>query len=225
MTRLGPYAVAGAVGATLARLGDGPVRLARAVAVLERAPLITAARLAGIDPERGVGVRRAARARRDPARRPPARVRARARARRGAERADGGRARPAARDAARILGEAGAAPEAVAVHLLHAEPRGDEAVAHTLAEAGRRALASGALTEAAALLARALAEPPPPASARRCCWTSRGRSTGSAAPRRSTACSRRPTPPLDEVDRAAGGARADVGERSGRARIRGRRSR
>ena len=35
MTRLGPYAVAGAVGAALARLGDGPVRLAHAVAVLE----------------------------------------------------------------------------------------------------------------------------------------------------------------------------------------------
>ena len=45
----------------------------------------------------GLGVRRAARARRDPARRAPARVRARAGARRGAERADGGRARPAAR--------------------------------------------------------------------------------------------------------------------------------
>ena len=36
VTRLGPYAVAGAVGATLARLGDAPARLARAVAVLER---------------------------------------------------------------------------------------------------------------------------------------------------------------------------------------------
>ncbi len=63
--------------------------------------------------------------------------------------------------AARILAEQGAAPEAVAVHLLHAEPRGDEAVAQTLAEAGRRALASGALAEAAASLERALAEPPP----------------------------------------------------------------
>ena len=33
---------------------------------------------------------------------------------------------------------------AVAVHLLRSEPRGDEDVAATLAEAGRRALASGA---------------------------------------------------------------------------------
>ena len=97
VTRLGPYAVAGAVGAALARLGEGPVRLAHAVAVLERAPLVTAARLAGVGSEQAVGVRRAARARRDPARRPPARVRARAGARRGAERADGGRARAAAR--------------------------------------------------------------------------------------------------------------------------------
>ena len=54
--------------------------------------------------------------------------------------------------AARILGEAGAAPETVAVHLLHADPRGDEAVAMTLAAAGRRALASGALDEADACL-------------------------------------------------------------------------
>ena len=78
VTRVGPYAVAGAVSATLARLGDGPGRLARAVAVLDRAPLITAARLAGIDPEAAAVFGGAARARRDPARRPSARVRARA---------------------------------------------------------------------------------------------------------------------------------------------------
>jgi len=162
VTRLGPYAVAGAVSATLARLGDGPGRLARAVAVLDRAPVITAARLAGIDPEQAsefgeqlvrAGILRDAR---------PLEFE-----------------HPLVRDAvvsgltageraglhahaARILGEAGAAAEAVAVHLLHADPRGDEAVATTLAEAGRRALASGALNEAAACLARALAEPPAP---------------------------------------------------------------
>jgi DNA-binding CsgD family transcriptional regulator len=65
--------------------------------------------------------------------------------------------------AARILSEAGAPPPAVAVHLLHTEPRGDEAVAATLAEVGRRALRSGAPEEAGALLARAVAEPPPAA--------------------------------------------------------------
>ena len=67
-------------------------------------------------------------------------------------------------EAARILGEAGGAPEAIAIHLLHAEPRGDEEVASVLAEAGRRALASGALSEAVLLMERALAEPPPAAS-------------------------------------------------------------
>ena len=161
MTRLGPYAVAGAVGATLARLGDAPARLARAVAVLERAPLITAARLAGLDPEEAsalgeqlvrAGILRDVR----PLEFEHALVRDAVLS--GLTAAE--RARLHA-DAARILAEAGAAPEAIAVHLLHAEPRGDEAVAQTLAEAGRRALASGALTEAAASLARALAEPPP----------------------------------------------------------------
>ena len=50
VTRLGPYVVADAVAASLARLGDGPGALARAVAVLETAPLATAARLAGSAP-------------------------------------------------------------------------------------------------------------------------------------------------------------------------------
>jgi DNA-binding CsgD family transcriptional regulator len=160
VARLGPYAVAEAVGATLARLGEGPARLADAVAVLERTPLITAARLVGVDSREAstfaerlvrAGILRDAR----PVEFEHALVR---------EAVLGGltageRARLHA-DAARILGEAGAAPETVAVHLLHAEPCGDEAVAGTLAEAGRRALASGALSEAAACLARALAEPP-----------------------------------------------------------------
>ena len=161
VTRLGPYAVAGAVGATLARLGDAPARLARGVAVLERAPLITAARLAGLDPEEAsalgerlvrAGILRDVR----PLEFEHALVRDAVLS--GMTAAE--RARLHA-DAARVLAGAGAAPEAVAVHLLHAEPRGDEAVAQTLADAGRRALASGALTEAAASLARALAEPPP----------------------------------------------------------------
>ena len=65
--------------------------------------------------------------------------------------------------AAGMLRDAGAAPEAIAVHLLHTEPCGDEEVASALAEAGRRALASGALSEAAASLTRAVAEPPPAA--------------------------------------------------------------
>ena len=160
--RLGPYAVAGAVGAALARLGEGPVRLAHAVAVLEKAPLVTAARLARVGTEQASafgdqlvrgGILRDLR----PLEFEHGLVRDAVLSGLTA----GERARLHA-DAARILGDAGAAPEAVAVHLLHAEPRGDEAVAGTLAAAGRRALASGALTEAAALLARAVAEPPPP---------------------------------------------------------------
>jgi len=162
VTRLGPYAVAGAVGATLARVGDGPVRLAQAVAVLEEAPLATAARLAGVDSDQAsafgeqlvrAGILRDVR----PLEFEHALVRDAVRNGMTA----GERARLHA-DAAGILADAGAAPEAIAVHLLHAEPRGEEAVARTLAEAGRRALASGALTEAAASLSRAVAEPPPP---------------------------------------------------------------
>jgi hypothetical protein len=36
-------------------------------------------------------------------------------------------------DAAAMLARSGAPPEAVAVHLLHTEPRGDQGVASTLA--------------------------------------------------------------------------------------------
>jgi len=161
VTRLGPYAVAGAVSAALARLGAGPVRLAHAVAVLERAPLVTAARLARIGSEQAAafaeqlvraGILRDVR--------PLEFAHALVRDAVLSGLTAGERARLHA-EAARILGDAGAAPEAIAVHLLHAEPRGDEAVAGVLAEAGRRALASGALSEAAALLERAVAEPPP----------------------------------------------------------------
>ena len=161
--RDGPYAVAGAVGATLARLGEGQARLATAVAVLENAPLMTAARLAGVAADEAsafgeqlvrAGILRDGR----PLEFEHALVRDAVLSAMTA----GARARLHA-EAARILGDAGAAPEAVAVHLLHAEPRGDRAVAGILAEAGRRALASGALTEAAALLARGVAEPPPTA--------------------------------------------------------------
>ena len=196
VTRLGPYAVAGAVGATLARLGEGPVRLAHAVAVLESAPLVTAARLAGVGAEQAsafgeqlvrAGILRDAR----PLEFEHALVRDAVLSGLTA----GERARLHA-DAARILGDAGAAPEAIAVHLLHAEPRGDEAVAGAAcrgrpARAGvgsadrGRGVAGAGRRRAASARRRA----------RRCCWTSRVRSTGSAARRRSTACSRRTTPP------------------------------
>ena len=160
VARAGPDAVAGAVGATLARLGDGPTRLARGVAVLGNAPLVLVARLTGIDAREAsgfaeqlvrAGILRDVR----PLEFEHALVRDAVLG--GLTAAERSRLHA---DAARMLADAGAGPEAVAVHLLHTEPQGDEHVADTLAAAGRRALGSGALNEAAACLARALAEPP-----------------------------------------------------------------
>ena len=99
------------------------------------------------------------------------------------------------------------------MHLLHAEPRGEAAVAATLAEAGRRALASAAAVEAAACIARALAEPPPAGDRAALLLDLARAEHGPGGPRRSTTCSRRRT------DRRPGpprprGARAGVGERS-----------
>ena len=62
--------------------------------------------------------------------------------------------------AARLLQESGAPSERVAVHLQATQPAGNEHTAAVLADAGRRAHARGAPAVAAALLARALAEPP-----------------------------------------------------------------
>ena len=142
----------------------GPIALARGVAVLETAPLVTAARLSGIDPEQAstlgeqlvrAGILRDSR--------PLEFEHALVRDAVLSEMTAGERARLHA-DAARVLADAGAASEAVAVHLLHAEPRGDPAVAATLAEVGRRALAVGGPgARPPAALARALAEPPPAA--------------------------------------------------------------
>jgi DNA-binding CsgD family transcriptional regulator len=159
----GPYAVADAVAETLVRLGDAPADLARCVAVLETAPLITAARLAGIDAEEasalsemlvGAGILRDAR----PLVFEHALVRDAVLS--GMSAAERERLHA---QAARILTAAGAAAEAVAVHLLHIEAGADPAVASTLAEVGRRALRSGAPEEAAAFLGRAVAERPPAA--------------------------------------------------------------
>ena len=157
----GPDAVAGAVGATLARLGDGPTRLARAVAVLEQRAARHGRPAGRHRRARGLRLRRAARARRDPARRPSARVRARARPRRRAGRAHGGRALAAARRRrAHARGRGRRDRRRSPSTCCTRNPQGDERVADTLAAAGRRALGSGALNEAAACLARALAEPP-----------------------------------------------------------------
>ena len=65
--------------------------------------------------------------------------------------------------AAGLLRDRAAGPERVALHLLHAPPAGDAAVATELREAASLAERRGAPTAAVALLRRALAEPPPPA--------------------------------------------------------------
>ena len=159
----GPDAVLLAVEATLARLGPGPVRLARAVAILDGATLATAGRLAALDHAE------AARATDELVRagvlrdtRPLVFEHALVRdaVMRGTSTAERARLHE---DAARLLRDAGAAHEVVAVHLLRTDPAGDPEVAATLASAGQRALASGALEEAIVCLARAVAEPPPAA--------------------------------------------------------------
>jgi DNA-binding CsgD family transcriptional regulator len=160
----GPEAIAGPIRSALARLGPAAVAVAQAVAVLGQAPLAVAARLAALEIDRTAaigeqlvhaGVLLDAR----PLRFQHALVRdavladvsATARERLHAE-------------AAQVLAELGAPLERVAGHLIQTEPTGNETRAETLALAGRRALASGALEEAAACLLRALAEPPPPAA-------------------------------------------------------------
>jgi len=65
------------------------------------------------------------------------------------------------REAARLLHDAGGAPERVAEHLLATEPAADGWVVDRLVDAARRAAASGAPESAAVYLRRALAEPPP----------------------------------------------------------------
>ena len=64
--------------------------------------------------------------------------------------------------AAALLSRAGAAPEAVAVHLLETAPHGDDAVVDGLRRAAERVAAHGGLEAAARYLHRALAEPPRP---------------------------------------------------------------
>jgi DNA-binding CsgD family transcriptional regulator len=66
-------------------------------------------------------------------------------------------------EAARLIAAAGAAPERVAAHLLHAPPAGDAWAVGELRRAAQRALSEGAADAAARDLRRALAEPPPAA--------------------------------------------------------------
>jgi DNA-binding CsgD family transcriptional regulator len=63
--------------------------------------------------------------------------------------------------AAELLGEAGAAPQHVAAHLLHVPPRGRHSIVTLLREAAGRSASEGAVDTARSYLVRALAEPPP----------------------------------------------------------------
>jgi DNA-binding CsgD family transcriptional regulator len=68
--------------------------------------------------------------------------------------------------AAAMLGDAGAEPERIAVHLLATDPEGEPTVVEILTEAARRALDRAAPEAAIAYARRALAEPPDPAARR-----------------------------------------------------------
>ncbi|MGD9736884.1 MAG: AAA family ATPase [Solirubrobacterales bacterium] len=159
---LGPRAVSRAVLLRLARLGDGDVAVARALAVLgEGAEVAEVAALAGVD-ERTVAGSTAELMRVEILRRE----------------APLGFVHPLVRDAvyedlpptqreldharaARLLRDAGAAPERVAAHFLLVPPLGEEWVAELLVGAAHAAAEKGAPETAVAYLKRALDEPLP----------------------------------------------------------------
>ncbi len=158
--RLGGPAVGRWTVARLGRLPPAADGLARALAVLEVADLPQAAALAGLDADEAALAADALAAADIVAHGRPLTF-AHPMVREGLY----GQLSPAARErahraAARLLHDAGAAPERVAEHLLATDPAGDGWVAERLADAGGRAAASGAPESAAAFLRRALAEPP-----------------------------------------------------------------
>ncbi len=164
VTEVTPPTVSRAVAATLARLGAEATALARAAAVLgDGIALDAAAELAGLP------VERAAAAATDLVRSgllddaTPMRFRhpiLTAAVRAGLSTYDRAAAHARAAD---LLRARGAAPERVALQLLHAPPAGNASVVSELRLAAESARERGAPTTAAALLLRALAEPPEPA--------------------------------------------------------------
>ncbi|HET7572448.1 MAG TPA: AAA family ATPase [Gaiellaceae bacterium] len=158
---IGPRSVATAVQLRLAGLRAEATRLARAAAVLgDDAPLPLAAALAGLDEEvAAAAADELAEATLLEDARPLRFVHPIVAAAISESLLAGEREALHAR-AARLLEQAGAAVDAIAVHLLALAPRGDARVAALLLEAARRALGGGAPESAARLLERALAEPP-----------------------------------------------------------------
>lgn len=149
------------VRARLRRLPPGCIALARAVAVLgQRAVPTLAARLADLDDDEAA---RAADALAevvifDPAR-PFAFVHTLVRSSVYSEMSSRERAESHGR-AARLLAEAGEAPDRIAVHLLATNPGADAEMVNTLQQAARGARNRGAPDVAVTFLLRALAEPP-----------------------------------------------------------------
>ena len=145
----------------LARLGSDAAGLAQAVAILERAELDQAARLAGLVPLNGArAVQLLVRAGvLDEA--PLCFAHPILRAAVYREMAVTERAEAHGR-AARLLAEAHASPARVAEHLLATAPAGDAWVVEQLRAAAWEATARGAPESGAAYLRRALTEPPPP---------------------------------------------------------------
>jgi DNA-binding CsgD family transcriptional regulator len=147
----------------LGRLPAPAARLARAVAVLERAQLPRAAALAELDPAEAAEAADVLVAAGILApERPLAFVHPLVRAGVYEELAVADRSL-AHRRAAELMDDDAAGEERAAEHLLATEPAGDPWIARRLVEAARTAARRGAPESAAVLLRRALAEPPPAA--------------------------------------------------------------
>lgn len=160
---LAPDTVTRSVTLRLSRLPASAGELADALAILGgEAELGIAASLAGLNAETAAdAVDALAEARLVERGRPLRFVHPLVRAALRSRLAPGTRARLHGR-AAELLAAGGAAPEAVAAHLLETSPAGDLGVVRALRTAAEHASSAGALDAAARYLARALAEPPLP---------------------------------------------------------------
>ena len=148
-------------GLRLARLGPDAARLARAVAILERAELAQAARLAGLTAAEAARTGEVLVRAGVLTERPLAFAHPLLRSAVYREIAVADRAEEHGR-AARLLAEGHAGAARVAEHLLAAVPAGDGWVVEQLRTAAREAVAGGAPESATAYLRRALDEPPSP---------------------------------------------------------------
>lgn len=156
-----PDTVARAVLFRLGRFGDDAIALARAIAVMGRAPdLRHAAKLAGLDEDRAVEVCDRLRAAEVLAAGTPVEfVHPLVRQAIYKEQSEGERSGMHKRAAELLMAE-GADRSVVAAHLIACPPRGDHRVAEVLTAAAAQAQQEGALATAVRFLDRALREPP-----------------------------------------------------------------